>query len=662
MGISSQRLCGGIGVVSHRVAYHYGMRTRTIFVRLSILASLLAIALSALPATPALAGSTGPQSASYDLRASETSSAGQFRIAVGQPATFQAWVDPVGHTTVGNALTFGEVVDNIYQGDPTAEVYLELSYGWSPSCSTLGPGDPQTDDGCEHVDSPNYTSTDMKIPQDQSWTVTTPTAAPAGTETLFYDFQLYGQSSPGAIPQLLLQAAAGAVVLNPGQPTMAIDAVNRATGTPYPLNAFTVHSGTQIDVETCLTTDNCQVGWQGMGTDFLTKNEYICAMPLGNYSGINPSPSYYPGGVTQILTWPDVEYTPPPGKNWTFKFVGFISKHAKLPTGATEKAPYLCPPFSSSGQPLYATSVGTASNRQTLAMPDPVLEVTWQGPTFTPPSVGLSATLTQQAPGKSVSLYAAYQNSDGAKNLYICARSGTSWLQVAGDQSPYLAEDTLPLSGQEGSGSASSPSGTGGTAQFVAFLSDDPPGSFAHCPQSATVGTYGTQYDGDWSNIVNVTWAATPEVSLSVLYDGETWTDQSPSAKATAYETVVLQGGATDLTSLPFGEDYSLYLCSPTSPQPSSLSLSGPWPYADSGTQVYPPSGMDLGSASAQGVTAGFVAFLSTDSNYPSDTNNACPTAPTGSAGAPGDVLAVSPVLNVTWQSYVTVSGAAYPD
>ena len=67
------------------------------------------------------------------------------------------------------------------------------------------------------------------------------------------------------------------------------------------------------------------------------------------------------------------------------------------------------------------------------------------------------------------------------------------------------------------------------------------------------------------------------------------------------------------------GEGYYLYICSPTSPQPNSLSPSGPWPWphADSGTRVYPPSGTDIGSASAQGVSAGFVAFLSTRPGLP---------------------------------------------
>ena len=638
------------------------MRTRTALTRLLVVAGLLAVAFSAFPAAPALAGSTGPQSASYDLRASETSSAGSFQIVVGQPATFQAWVDPVGHTTVGNALTLGELVDNIYQGDTSAQINLELWYGWSPSCSTLGPGDPPTDDGCEHVDSPNYTSTDTKIPQDQSWTVTTPTAAPAGTETLFYDFQLYGQSSPGATPQLLLQAAAGAIVLNSAPPTMAIDAANPATGTPYPTNAFAVPSGTALNIQTCITTDNCQVGTLDE-SNFLSDNEYICAVPPSNYTGQGPFHFYVHGQATQILTAPNVEYTPPQGQDWTFKFFGFIAPSSTALPGSAANGPYFCPPLSSSGQPLYMTSV----NGQKLADPDPVLEVTWQGPSFTPPSVGLSASLTQQTPGQSVSLYAAYQNPDGAKYLYICARSGTSWLQVAGGQSPYLAEDTLPLPNQEGSGSASSPSNVGGTAQFIAFLSDDPPGSFAHCPQTATVGTYGTNYAGDWSSPVNVTWATAPQVSLSVMYGGQTWTDQNPTTDATPYAIAVLQGGATNLTSLPSGEGYYLYVCSPTSPQPSSLSLSGPWPYADSGTQVYPPSGTDIGSASAgstQGqVTAEFVAFLSTDGSYPADTNNTCPTTPTGTAGAPGNVLAVSPVLTITWQQQAaSAGGAAFPD
>jgi hypothetical protein len=628
------------------------MCTRTILARLCPLVGLLAVALSALTAAPALAGSTGPQSASYDLRASESSSAGPFQIVVGQPATFEAWVDPVGYTLVGNAVTFGDLVQNVYGPSSPGDVYLELWYGWSPQCDTLGPGNPPTDDGCEHVDSPNYTSATST----NEWTVTTPTAAPAGTETLFYDFQLFGQSSPGATPQLLLQAAAGAIVLNTAPPTMAIDAQNPTTDMPYASNAFAVPSGTQINVQTCITADNCQLGTLDE-SNFLSDNEYICAVPPSNYSG-PPFLFYVHGQATQVLTAPNVQYTPPQGQDWTFKFFGFVAPSSATLPGSAANSPYFCPPLSSSGQPLYMTSI----DGQKLADPTPVLEVTWQGPTFTPPSVALTASLTQQAPGQPVSLYAAYSNPDGAKYLYICARSGTSWLQVAGGQSPYLAEATLPLPGQEGSGSASSPSGVEGTAQFVAFLSDDAPGSFVNCPQTATVGTYGARYAGDWSPPVNVTWATAPQVSLSVMYGGQTWANQSPSADATPYEIAVLQGGATNLAPLPSGEGYYLYVCSPTSPQPSSLSLSGPWPYADSGTQVYPPSGTDIGLASAQGVSAGFVAFLSTDPSYPADTNNACPTAAGGSAGVPGNVLAVSPVLDITWQAQAPSTGSAFPD
>jgi hypothetical protein len=418
-----------------------------------------------------------------------------------------------------------------------------------------------------------------------------------------------------------------------------------------------VPAGTELDIQTCITADNCQVGTLDE-SNFLSDNEYICAVPPSNYSG-PPFNFYVHGQATQILTAPDVQYTPPPGQDWTFKFFGFIAPSTTLLPNSAANGPYFCPPLSSSGQPLYMTSV----DGQQLAVPTPVLEVTWQGPTFIAPSVSLTASLTQQTPGQPVTLDAAYSNPDGAGYLYICARSGTSWLQTTGNESlPYLAEDVLPLSNQEGSVTVSSPATTEGTAQFIAFLSNVAPGNFQNCPQTATVGTYGTSYAGDWSNYVNVAWAEAPTVSLTVMYGGQTWTDQGPTTLANAYETVGLQGSASNLVTPPTGGSYYLYLCSPTPRSSSSPSLTGPWPYADPGTEVYPPSGTDLGAAVGANTTAGFVAFLSTDANYPADTGNTCPTSPSGSPGLPGDVEAVSPVVDVTWQSPSQPTGLAFPD
>jgi hypothetical protein len=616
-------------------------------------------------------GNTGPISYNYDLRASEQDSNGAFQIAIGQPATFTAWVNNNGQTAESQAVTFGSIVlwlkANMYGPDSTPQIYLRLSYGWSPQCQTLGPGDPPTDDGCETERSGSYTS----ISPATTWGVPTKEPAPSGTETLYYDFQLFGQSSPGAPPDLLLQAAAGAIVLSTAPSTVAIDAENPTTGSPYPANVISIPSGTAIDVQTCVTTDNCQIGTLDE-SNFLSDDEYICGEPQGSYTDANGNPVkpiWYGGSADQVLTLPDVSESPPQGENWEFKFYGFVSQD----TGFLTKPPP-CPPPSGD----YMTS----NNGQPFIDPLPVLEVEWTGPVFTPPSVALTYAPTNPSPGQQVTLTASYDHPDGAGYLYICARSGTSWLQFSGSQaSPYVAQSDLgPPVPQSGTVSASigPQSGQAGTAQFIAFLSSTPPGNFRTCPDASTPGTYGTRYAGDFSNYVNVSWYSPPQVSLS----GRCYSASNPPP-STAPDlncggnvTAQLYGTATGLTGLPAGYGYYEFICTPTTPLPGYYSPgsgggppppyldfdTGASPYADTGTPLTPPGGSDYGAVSGNNTSATFLAFVSTDPNYPTDSGGSCPTAATGTPTSPADVLAVSNEVTVSWSQAPPGSGQWYPD
>jgi len=170
---------------------------------------------------------------------------------------------------------------------------------------------------------------------------------------------------------------------------------------------------------------------------------------------------------------------------------------------------------------------------------------------------------------------------------------------------------------------------------------------------SADAATWyvGATVNGGWTNWDTMTWGS-PTVTLTSTVNGTT-SSTGPSSALVANQFAELSAQANGLAPISSGNWY-LYICSPSASAPG---LATTWynPY-EAASGAPPPSAVTSGGASGAGLTATFVAFLSSDPNYdgvvdgPATSGFSCPSAPNGiPIGTAGNVEAVSNQVTITW-------------
>ncbi|GEM_PF-6413077 len=572
-----------------------------------------ALATAVLSARPAAAAGAGSSTVGWDIRTSETlaGTSTSFTIEAGQAADFSTSV-----YLNGSAKTFGQVEHDLVKPLTRAdEWHFVLWYGWGvqgqprDDCQQIGQGSTAY---CEQVSSDYYTTTSGTT----SWPATTPDVAPPGVTTLNWAVYIYSGPGPGPTGQPLLESNAGVIVANASGYAIDIEAHDPSGALLTPPGPYTESSGAQVSLEACIAnsdTYDC-ANAERIG-NFLGDYLYVCSAP--------------PAGSGVQSGWWDIEaggalggiqqaYSPPAGQDWTFSYYAVVSTNSDLSRkpdcSLSGLAPYSVPNLSVAGP----------------------FQVTWQGPSLSPPLVALVATPSAPAANQRVVFTATAQNVDGNSALFICARSGTNWLTIDSGNGPYLASTQIPA-GQQTAQVSGSAYGQDGTAQFVAYLStatSEP----ATCP-TGTSG-YGTgppaswpsgtawQSSWDFSNIVNVTWPKVPVppwVTLSV---------SPPNPRAGEQVALTADYGGDP------GPAAFIYICT----QSSTTGLSTPTPQ----TLPYllelalPVTQAVTYASSPGGHTYDFVAFLSTKGSGVQ--GGPCPTA-VGEEGA----TVLSNVVTVTW-------------
>lgn len=576
-------------------------------------------------------------------------------IKPGDGATFSVSVYGYDQHGKYGLLQMGQVAAIFHQ----SEVHFRLYYGWGQAgvvqengCTNIAKGNTQF---CYHQASQGYLgpSGHSQGSPETVWTTTTDVPAPTTDLTTLFDAIWLIPGPPGDKAAPLAVSAAGNYQYGLAAKQVFITTANIGSA-PLPLLG-----GTPVTIEACITNGDCSKGLVSSG-NYLGDWLYVCDQwpPTGsNGAGLPPNGQLYTSGkADQVLGGIKQEFSPPADQNWTNDYSAFASSHSNL----TQNNP--CP---SSAK---AVNAGTATGIQTDFSS---MQITWEGPQPMPPQVSLTATPTNPAAGQSVKLLATAVHPDGNARLYICARSGTSWLTLSPPGSDgYLGEAPASSSVPEAEGTAVQSSRTGGTAQFLAFLSTDtsPPSS---CPSPGASGSeYGTSSPPGWtasagpwhssydySQVINVTWpnkggssvptstttpqSTTTSTPTSVPTSTTTTTPGSKmSVTLTANPPTPTAGHKTTLTAsytnAPPG--FYVYICKLNG---SSLSLSDQSPYA-AGARAVAGGGQLTGWAlSNAAATATFVAYLS--SSVGQTSSGSCPSAP----GQQGATALTS--LEVTW-------------
>jgi len=620
--------------------------------RIGALATVAALALGSLPVLAQVpsAGAQGrPPAASQappvglDIRAGEYPAgdpSGVGQIKPGDGATFSVSVYGYNPATNGyDALQFSELAHEL------GAFHFVLYYGWGQTGVT-------TENGCTGIaqhdtrfcysqSSQTYNPPNKhKVSASSTWVPTTDVKAPAtDLSTLFYAIVLEVGNKQ------IVWSEAGNVEYD-------LTAKQVFLSSPLGTGAQVVSSGTKVHMTACITDDNCQTGLVRTG-NFLGSYLYVCNSwpPFGSggvpvTKDLPPKGRFYISGkADQVLGGIEQKFTPPPGQDWSVFYYAFASSHPNLAlTG-------ICPTSPAEVNAGKLTGITTDFA---------FLMITWESPPL-PPSVSLTASSTHPSANQSVSLTAIATRPDGNSYLYICARSGTSWLSLSPpDSNGYLGAAPVSTPAPKTLGTAVPAFGRSGTAQFVAFLSTDPvhPGS---CPvPGAGSAVYGTLAPPDWtaragpwhasydySAAVNVTWPPSPSSPLS----GQTSLSVSLSAipVADVGQTVDLVPRVVGLVPKKYAK---VYVCARSGAGPW-LRLSGhssaldPYATADPVPETTYTPGFALGTAPGR---ATFVAFVSTRTSPPGPQ---CPLASTASAKwGTGSKADFSAPVTVTWEGH----------
>lgn len=602
---------------------------------------------------PKTSSSSGSQSAvaSLDIRAGlwptgYPTALGS--IKPGDAETFTVSVyGPLSSSKYGT-LTMGQVAADFGH----KHVHFRLYYGWGQAGVTTENGCTEIGKGvtafCNQQSSTVYYGPSKANPNGSkatTWEPTTAIPAPSSDLSTLFDAIWLIPGQPGDHAAPLLESAAGNYTY--GQTAKQVFLTSS-----WGSGNVSVAYKTKVFFEACITDGTCSKGLVPSG-NYLADYLYICDQwpPTGSDGkGLPVNGRLYTSGkadgvlggtgsgaVTQ-------EFDPPPGQDWTLDYSAFASSHANLASTAD------CP---SSPSAVKAGSAGGITDNFSS------MQVTWDGPVAVPPQVSLTVTPANPSASEAVKLLASATSPDGNSELFICARSGTSWLSLsAPDVNGYLGAAPVTSLAPEALGTAVPTSGRGGTAQFVAFFSKktSPPQS---CPATDVASaTYGTTYPPEWSakagpwkgsydysQPVNVTWP----VPSSTLTGAPGVTLRALPTSTHVDQTVTLQA---TYANLPSGYR-SLFICSRTSG--SWLHMSGAAPYAAS--SAVPANADAVGSAFATSPgKATFIAFLSTKATPPSS----CPGAdaasgqwgtskPSGWTAAWGATEAFSSPLTVSW-------------
>ena len=636
------------------------MKLRAFLLGAVALAGLPFVAVALASPEPAAAlevSSSQVKSMSVDIRGGEYPAGDPTAVGSIKPgdgATFS--VSVYGYNPVLNGygpLPMGQVAKAFHQ----AQVHFRLYYGWGQAgvvtengCTNIAKGDTQF---CYHQASRPYFSHEQGLPQgspETLWQATTDVPAPSKDLTTLFDAIWLIPGPPG-------DQAAPLAVSNAGNFVYGLAAKQVFLTSTWGSGDQTVPSGTKVPLEACITNGDCTHGLVSAG-NFLADYLYVCDQwpPIGSHgTGLPANGQLYTSGkADQVLGGITQDFKPPAGQDWTNTYSAFASSHSKLALA------HICP---SSAQ---AVNAGTATG---IGTDFASMKITWDGPVAVPPMVSLIVSSTHPSANQDVSFTATATNPDGNSDLYICARSGTSWLSLSPpDSNGYLGAAPVSTPTPRTLGTAAASSGQGGTAEFVAFLSTDPvhPGS---CPAPGTdSAAYGTLAPPEWtakagpwhssydySAVVNVTWPSpapgssssqVPQVSLSAFPTG--------GGTALGGPTTVAAGQTVDLVPFVVGiapKGYkTLYICARSGAGPW-LRLSGHSSVRDRYAAVDPvpettyPAGVALGTGPGR---ATFVAFISTRTSL---AGQQCPLADTASAKwGTGSKADFSPPVTITWK------------
>lgn len=634
------------------------MRLRVLLVGVVALAGLPPVASALLAPEPAAASDVSLGHAagvSVDIRGGEYPAgdpAGAGSIKPGDGATFS--VSVYGYNPALNSygpLPMGIVASDFRQ----AQVHFRLYYGWGQKgvvtengCTGIGKGDTSF---CYHQASQPYfgPSGHSQGSPETVWLPTTDVPAPSTGLTTLFDAIWLIPGPPGDRAAPLAESRAGNFVY--GLAAKQVFLTSDLGSGPQE-----VSFGTSVVLTACITNGNCTHGLVSAG-NFLGDYLYVCGNwpPFGTggvpvTEGLPKSPPqhWWSGKADQVLGGIKQSLPVPAGQNWSVFYNAFASSHANLAHSG------ICP--TSPGEVNAGTATGIGTDYASLM-------VTWDGPVAVPPMVSLIASSAHPSAKQDVSFTATATNPDGNSGLYICARSGTSWLSLSSpDSDGYLGAAPVSTPTPRAVGKAAAISGQGGTAQFVAFLSKDlvHPSS---CPAPGTdSAAYGTSAPSGWtaksgpwhssydySAVVNVTWPTPklPPVSTTTTtttvpphhHQGgstPTTTTTTPpgpgkmSVTLTANPSVPTAGHKTVLTAIYTGAvpGTNAYICQLNG---TPMSLSAQKPYA-AGGPVTSSSGQIAGWAlSSTPATATFVAYLSNEAGQA--TSGSCPDA-TGQQGA----------------------------
>jgi hypothetical protein len=631
--------------------------------RIGALATVAALALGSIPvlaqAPPASAQGRAPAAGqappvSLDIRAGEYPAgdpSGVGQIKPGDGATFSVSVYEAGKN---KPKTFSSLANEL------GTFHFVLYYGWGQTGVTVEngcTGIAQHDTSfCYSQSSQTYHPPSLQNPASTSstWAPTTDVKAPTtDLSTLFYAIVLEVGNKQ------LLWSEAGNVEYN-------LTAKQVFLSSTWGTGAQLVSSGTKVHMTACITDGDCQNGLVRAG-NFLGDYLYVCNSwpPFGSggvpiTKDLPPNGQLYTSGkADQVLGGIEQKFTPPPGQDWSVFYYAFASSHSSL----AKESPVICP--TSPAEVDAGKLTGITTDFATLM-------ITWQGPNAAPPSVSLTASSTHPPANQSVSFVATATNPDGNSYLYICARSGTSWLSLSPpDSNGYLGAAPVSTPVPKTLGTAVAASGRSGTAQFVAFLSTDPvhPGS---CPVPGTdSAAYGTLAPSEWtaqagpwhasydySAVVNVTWPPSPpspssgQAPLSLSLSAFPIGSNSPLAGPTVADvgqTVDLEPNVVGIVPKKYAK---VYVCARSGTGPW-LRLSGHSSARDHYAVVDPvpettyTSGFALGTAPGR---ATFVAFVSTRTSPPGPQ---CPLASTASAKwGTGSKADFSAPVTVTWEGH----------
>ena len=532
------------------------MKLRLLLAGLIALAGLPVLALAAAPAGALVVTHHQATDLSLDIRAGEYPAGyptGAGSIKPGDAETFS--VSVYGNGAHGYApLSFGQVASDSNQ----SVVHFRLYYGWGQKgvvtengCTGIGQGNTAF---CYHQSSRAYFG-----PSHQSagspetvWLPTTDVPAPStDLTTLFFAVWLI-PGPPGDHAAPLVESNAGNIIYD-------LTAKQVFLTSTWGTGPQVVMSGQPVNLTACITDKDCSSGLVRSG-NFLGDYLYVCdTWPPYTTGGVlvtkglpEPPPQHWwSGKAYQVLGGIKQSFTPPAGQSWSVFYDAFASSHANLAQGGSGTCP------TSPGEVDAGTATGIGTDYATLM-------ITWKGPTVPPPSVQLTASTEHPGAGQRVQLEAIAKNPDGNSKLYICARSGTSWLSLSAPNSDgYLGDATAAgVQVPRALGTAAPLAGKDGTAQFIAFLSTDPahPGS---CPiPGATSAAYGTLAPPEWtvkagpwrgsydySQPVNVTWAeiakAHPTTTTTPTVVPSTTTTTSGSGTTVPSTTTTTTGSGT---------------------------------------------------------------------------------------------------------------------